>query len=632
MRSSLTFLVRLVLGFATLFPMLAKAGERVGDVEVAVQPVPNKDNRNGDIIGTHHGYVEYRVQLKNFSTKDQIVHLSYPGNHEYSRLVTRTICVTGGQSVLVSLYQPPIAIFQTTLEVHVEGVKDKKNLPVTNLFDVIVNHNHNNSKQPVVLFSRSVPQEFRDIAQPKTPASTTTGQSPGAAVLSSPSGPPQAPFAFLRSELPVSQWSPNWLGYSCYDAIVVTEQEAEEMPAQVQLAIRRYVECGGTLLIHGRKIPAVFSDGKEGVLVGFGRVMASLDGGGKATATKPSKDSWFGRLAASFERLNVSNNDKNAWNATYKKLTDAPTHIYMPTEKPNVLYHLLVAETSVPVRGLFGLVLLFAIGIGPVNLGLLTWYKRRIWLWWSVPLVSFVTCLFVFAYALASEGITGHGQNASLTLLDERCHHAATLGYLSYYCPLTPSEGPHFSVDTDVALLSNTALQPWQRYSQEEGSLFVDWTSDQYLASGWVKARIPAYFQVRKNEDRRERLTIEKQTDGSLKVVNALGVKIERLYLADASGRVFEGRNISAGAASTLSATSVKLSPTKGLSLLRTQFCSTWLDGFHTWANSTSPGEMLSPGCYIAFLERSPFLESPLAGVQSEDTVAIVYGISKGQK
>ena len=40
---------------------------------------------------------------------------------------------------------------------------------------------------------------------------------------------------------------------------------------------------------------------------------------------------------------------------------------------------------------------------------------------------------------------------------------------------------------------------------------------------------------------------------------------------------------------------------------------------------------MLSPGCYVAFLDKSPFVESPLAGVESEDSVAIVYGISKGQ-
>ena len=67
-----------------------------------------------------------------------------------------------------------------------------------------------------------------------------------------------------------------------------------------------------------------------------------------------------------------------------------------------------------------------------------------------MPAISLLTCLAVFCYALFSEGWTGHGKTASLTLLDERCHRATTIGYLSYYCPLTPSAGLQFGVDTDV--------------------------------------------------------------------------------------------------------------------------------------------------------------------------------------
>ena len=64
--------------------------------------------------------------------------------------------------------------------------------------------------------------------------------------------------------------------------------------------------------------------------------------------------------------------------------------------KPTQLYDLLVAEATVPVRGLFVLVCVFGIGIGPANLWLLSRYKRRIWLWWNVPVLSLLTCLAVF--------------------------------------------------------------------------------------------------------------------------------------------------------------------------------------------------------------------------------------------
>ena len=32
--------------------------------------------------------------------------------------------------------------------------------------------------------------------------------------------------------------------------------------------------------------------------------------------------------------------------------------------------------------------------------------KRRTWLLWTIPAISFLTCLLVFAYSLLSEGIT----------------------------------------------------------------------------------------------------------------------------------------------------------------------------------------------------------------------------------
>jgi hypothetical protein len=119
-----------------------------------------------------------------------------------------------------------------------------------------------------------------------------------------------------------------------------------------------------------------------------------------------------------------------------------------------------------------------------------------------------------------------------MTLLDQRTHRATTFGYASYFCPLTPSSGPRFSAETEVALLGDGQ----DRYRREvPGARYVEWSSDQHLVSGWVRARVPAYFQFRKNEDRRERLIFAVKGDTPT-VVNALGADIDRLYWADASG------------------------------------------------------------------------------------------------
>ena len=45
---------------------------------------------------------------------------------------------------------------------------------------------------------------------------------------------------------------------------------------------------------------------------------------------------------------------------------------------------------------------------------------------------------------------------------------------------------------------------------------------------------------------------------------------------------------------------------------------------------SKTPVVRLPRGCYIAYLDKSSFVKSPLAGVESKHSVAIVYGISKG--
>ncbi len=627
-RRIVLLLAMAALGMGWLGPAAAVAQERVGDIVSSVLSVPAMDSRSGE--GTNHGYVEQRVRLKNTGRKDHVVHLSYPKLHsgvDHGVVATRSVRVAAGQEVVVSVYQPPRSVSNEELEVRVEGVARGRTIHAPSLRGY---HSYGWSSDPVkaaVLLSRAVPRDFPSEAEKEKQAAEAANlvaeveeevevyAGPGMGAGMGTGMPvevqsPDAHLALFRSELPVAQWSPNWLGYSCFDAILCSTKEVEEMPPPVQLAVRRFIECGGMLLVHGQEVPAVFSengvsDGEGGYFVGMGHVLPMLHAG------------------------------SDDWDATYRKLVDLRIDIYQPDERPANLLDLLVAETTVPVRGLFLLILVFGVVIGPANLWLLSRYRRRIWLWWNVPVISFVTCLLVFGYSLASEGWAGRGKTASLTLLDESTRRATTLGYVSYYNPLAPG-GMRFDVETDVAR-QRTGTHHWRHYGsgwEEDGDLcFVDWTNDQYMASGWMKARIPAYFQFRKNADRRERLTVEPQPDGTLKVVNALGADIERLHLADASGHLFEGRDIPAGAERTLSPTDQSLTDEVKPDRMRVLFTNAnWLSRFHELELRRNPATVLGPGCYIAFLDRSPFVESPLEDVVSEHSVAIVYGIMKGQE
>ena len=252
-----------------------------------------------------------------------------------------------------------------------------------------------------------------------------------------------------------------------------------------------------------------------------------------------------------------------------------------------------------------------------------------------------------------SEGWTSRSKIASLTLLDERSHRATTFGYVSLYCPLTPGRGLHFGADTDVALMSRQQsysgyapskgryASPPGRYSapgrysgeSEGGPRSVDWTNDQHLTSGWVTARVPAYFQIRKNEDRRERLSVTKKADGSLRRGQCPGGG----HPARAAGRCVGTRFRGPGhrgrrrAALSPSSTSWKLSAGPQAELRQLLTGADWLGRFQSWKSAAILGPILSPGCYVAFLAESPFVESPLAGASRQDTVAIVCGICEGR-
>lgn len=285
---------------------------------------------------------------------------------------------------------------------------------------------------------------------------------------------------------------------------------------------------------------------------------------------------------------------------------------------------------------MFALVLLFAVAIGPANLWLLSRYKRRIWLWWDVPAISVLTCMAIFAYSVLSEGWSGHGKTASMTYLDQRTDRATTFGYASYYCPLTPSSGPHFGADTNVTMVGDSQYDPYDRRRGSIEARYADFTSDQHLTTGWVRARVPAYFPFCKNEDRRERLNISMKGNVP-SVVNALGSDIDRLYWADASGKVFVCRDIAAGAEKSLAASTEtpNVPPAEERAMphdtLGTSFGGDFFPVLDRYQTDRAPAQWLVPGSYIAYLKKSPFVEASLDGTPSEETVAIVYGVCEEQ-
>ncbi len=408
----------------------------------------------------------------------------------------------------------------------------------------------------------------------------------------------------LRAESPVSAWSESWLAYTPFDTVVLDAADFGSMPSAVLAAIGNYLQAGGNVFVFGPgNLPPAWltaqkkpvEDGVE-YHVGLGTCFVAAT---KNFSTLDPKTLQYLR---------------NAINVTAHYWQSLPDD----SSAANAVFS-VVENMKIPVRGIVFIMLAFVVTIGPVNIILLNRRKRRTWMLWTIPAISVATTLLVFAYSLLREGITPNTRIAGLTVLDQAGHHATTVGATAFYCPLTPNGGLHFDYETEVTPLVHVG------YDRSGSSREVDWTQAQHFGRGWVSARVPAHFHLRKSESRRERLQIENQA-GKLEAVNGLGAPIKSLWFADAGGKIYHAGNVAAGQTASLipsgnSRVSDQLGAGEFLGAIGFATQSTWLD---------SPERFLLPGTYIAVLEGNPFIENalgPAASPKRTRTTAVVYGM-----
>ncbi len=675
-----------------------------GDITVTPELHPSGD--------TSHGYAEYRIAISNRSpdTAHQVTLIlpkaSYSFSGQHIRKMTRSVVVGPSATVHVSLLQPPMFMLGNALEVVVNGEVQKEDVPLVigqHGRNVYINYMTTGGTRRVhirgaslslqILISRDVDAtDLHTYADKLFNSLSSSSVSPSTGTFPPPSGGrSSSPYQIIDLGFPVSKWSTSWLGFSRYDGVVVTGDDIQRMTPDVQSALWRYVECGGALFVlGGRELPESW------------RVAESLKA--KRSADAPGLmvyDVGFGRCIVSSE-INPKNLGQHHWwlvVASWLK-TATPWRWEGVVEKANTMFP-VVAGMGIPVRGLFFLMLLFAVVIGPVNLIVLSRKKRRIWMLWTTPVVSVVACLAVFVYATFAEGWQRRVRTEGLTILDERVHRATTIGWTAFYSALTPSDGLRFGYETELTPLAESMTTNTPRT--------VNWTHDQHLEKGWITARVPAHFMIRKSELRRERVTIRRGADNDLRIVNGLGADINQFWLAEVDGAMYSASNIPAGAEAVLMplqgarvsesdevllfelgypqmkkeldarrmpeilrhhivdyglplssdleifveqpgrrwrvtdlrwgrSYNIEVHKNKEelsvysdrLTNLREVFASdNWIQNIESI--KTSPKKYLRPGCYIATLAVSPFIEDALRKVTKTRYSSIVYGILGGE-
>jgi hypothetical protein len=414
-------------------------------------------------------------------------------------------------------------------------------------------------------------------------------------------GLPPSGFQFVNADA----WSMDWLAYTRYDGIIITATDLNALPPEMEAALWQYVETGGALLVLGRTELRGLSAVTEAKKDRAGWLEVSAGFGVCRIAPDANYDAWS---ADRFARL------MEDWRSATSAWTGNRGTISANSEFP------IIDDLGVPIKGLFVLMFLFTLGIGPVNIFVLSRLKRRIWLLWTTPVLSLCTCVAVFGFMLISEGWQGRLRSETLTLLDETTHRATTIGWTGVYSPLTPGEGLHFSRETEVI--------PQRFYEGEDGgahSCTIDLSEDQHFASGWVEARVPAHFKVRKSELRRERVTLQRERDGRWSMVNGLGAAVLQFWYADAKGQIHAAEGVGPGAKAVLTQTEKE-------SLVQPNRMQSILTGNATnWMNTMkqivlNPSNYLRPGMYVAEVDDSPFLEDALRNARTRRLHAIVVG------
>ena len=544
---------------------------------------------------TYFGYKFFRLQISNRSGRERKIKLSL--NADYSRdleQISKTLVIPASESREEALLFPLGDFSSVGMVIEVDGRElEEKLLKYLRSYK-----NYYAKKQALV-----------DAKIPRNDFETVFGPSGMAAGLN---------LELSQFDGSLTQLYSSWLAYTQFNLIIYFAESLKEMPEPVRAAIFDYVRAGGALMVLGEPVlPPDFvrAENAEAPILtvyeaGFGRVMVfhenfmqfavaasaseiSMPDG--QTIPKPVR----GR-SVSLRGLEVSDIFSNR-----SFQDDSP----LPFDEDEI--------ETVSARWLMLIIYLFAFLIGPVNVFVLHRLGRRILVFITVPVASFICCVFIYGYYVLFESSTLLGKRNALILLDERDNRAVTLANYSIYSARRRAEGFRFDMQTEVFPVNRND------YRSNDSGKYIVLDEDQHLREGWIKPKIPRYMHLRSIQTRRERLALTAR-NGGLEMMNGLGADIEEVVLMTSGGRVFRSTQVRAGAASAME-------EVRGITAGRSSLPEAAKRG---WFNvidhiKVSPYEYLRPGTYVARLARSPFLRQAIDEEAEMTESACLIGILK---
>jgi hypothetical protein len=598
---------------------------------ISIQEIPMTSDAG---TPTSYGYLEYRFRVTNKDTKAHTVGLeipkhSYSGNQLQLSRSTNSIVVAPESTAILRLLQPSFQLYgNDEAQVIIDGRYQYDPMP----FRKINNHGSNYYSHEIanILTSRDVPGDLRNLFQSGIPSEkkeNAEGETSTVLVMPAASsysrGGSSTPPELMpwTSNVPVEEWSDYWLAYTRFDAVIVTDaewHEIQEQHAGIFDALKKYVESGGILGIVGTNwnVPKHWlptEDNTQNSARKYHAVFGLVYAFDKNTETAKPTIEPFRETVLKQAKL-------------WRELDQHPKSI-MSNE--SVLYSSLpvVADYGINIKLIMVLIIVFAILIGPINIYVLSLIKRRIWLMWTVPLTSLAASVLVLGVSLFQEGFLRQSSSATYTVLDQQREEAITFGFVGFYSTLTP-RGIIFASETEANACIN-------RYGNSKSLEFhLTAGGNQFLTHGWINARIPSYFVIRKAQSqRKERITFDWTTD-SPTATNGLGVDIKTLDVCSPKGEFFTAHNIKAGekvpliAGTSEGAVSVSETHSKAAAFkeLRRSYSDIIPAGPGVIALFSQ--NHLPAGSYLAMIEVwSPFVEEGIEQTTPYQNRSFIFGI-----
>jgi hypothetical protein len=273
----------------------------------------------------------------------------------------------------------------------------------------------------------------------------------------------------------------DWTLLSTFDAVFV--DGASALGAEPQEMLRRYAAAGATVVVAGRQ------------RLRAGPLRKGLDEHGGDWRTG------LGRVAAVDDwRTGSGGIDRAAMNAR-TSAGCAPAQMHVQSEVPGI--------GRVPVRAFLGLILVFAIAAGPVNLFVVLRRRRQpLLLLVTVPVLGLGTTGAILGYGLFADGFGVQGVLRSVSVLDQEQHEVASWTARTLFAGLSPAR---LEVPAGVYV---DCMQALAVDNGEPAGHALDYGADGSLEGGVLPARTMTTLVTCQQTTARERLRFRARTDG----------------------------------------------------------------------------------------------------------------------